>query len=298
MADFLKALQSGKVLLMDGAMGTELQRAGLKEGESGELWNITQPEKVRTIHQSYVDAGAEVLLSNTFQANHWALAKHGLENQAMEIVQTGLDLARSVAGPERFVILDIGPKAEAKLPHPIIDPNLLKPLIPKSESADAILLETFSDIPDFFLFLTHLLAERCRGVPALVSFTYQRAVTGKVCSRDGQPPEWFARQAKGYNVAAVGVNCGRDIGMDEIIEIIRRYRKVTDLPLFARPNAGTPTRVGDRWVYPHTAEKMVARLPELLEAGVAMVGGCCGTTPEHIAAFRPVIDDWNAKQKN
>jgi 5-methyltetrahydrofolate--homocysteine methyltransferase len=83
--------------------------------------------------------------------------------------------------------------------------------------------------------------------------------------------------------------------MDEMIEIIRRYRQVTDLPLFARPNAGTPTRAGDRWVYPHTPEQMAARLPELLEAGVNMVGGCCGTTPEHIAAFKPIIDEWNAK---
>jgi methionine synthase I (cobalamin-dependent) len=298
MSRFLEVLHSGRVLLMDGAMGTELQRAGLKEGECGELWNLTQPEKVRAIHQSHVDAGAEVLLSNTFQANPWALAKHGRENQATEIVQAALALARSVAGPERFVILDIGPKGETKSTRRTIDPKLLKPLIPKSGSVDAILLETFSDTPKFFELLNFLLAEWRRGVPVLLSFTYQRLANGKVCSRDGQAPEWFARQAKGHNAAALGVNCGRDIGMDEVIEIIRRYRKVTDLPLFARPNAGTPTRVGDRWVYPHTAEKMVARLPELLEAGVAMVGGCCGTTPEHIAAFRPVIDDWNAKQKN
>jgi len=95
---------------------------------------------------------------------------------------------------------------------------------------------------------------------------------------------------------ALGVNCGRDIGMEDVIEIIRRYRNVTDLPLFARPNAGTPKRVGKRWVYPHTPAAMAARLPELLEAGVAMLGGCCGTTPEHIAAFRPIVEQWNQRQ--
>ena len=83
--------------------------------------------------------------------------------------------------------------------------------------------------------------------------------------------------------------------MDEIVEVIHRYRLETDQPLFARPNAGTPTRVGDRWVYPLTPEKMAERLPELLEAGVSLVGGCCGTTPEHIAAMRPIVDAWNKK---
>ncbi len=85
--------------------------------------------------------------------------------------------------------------------------------------------------------------------------------------------------------------------MDDIIHIIKEYRTVTDLPLFVRPNAGTPTRVGNRWGYPFTPAMMAARLPELLEAGVSMVGGCCGTTPEHIAAFRKVIDDWNNRKK-
>ena len=85
--------------------------------------------------------------------------------------------------------------------------------------------------------------------------------------------------------------------MDEMIEIIRAYRQETDLPLFARPNAGTPTRVGDRWVYPHTPAQMAARLPELLEAGVSMIGGCCGTTPEYIASFRVVVDEWNSQHR-
>jgi 5-methyltetrahydrofolate--homocysteine methyltransferase len=97
-------------------------------------------------------------------------------------------------------------------------------------------------------------------------------------------------------MVALGVNCGRDITIDDCAEIICRYRTVTDLPLFARPNAGTPTNVDGQWVYPHTPEQMAAELPKLLEAGVSMVGGCCGTTPAHIAAFRRVVDDWNVKK--
>ena len=106
---FLDALRSGRVLLMDGAMGTELQRAGLKPGECGELWNLTHPEKVRAIHQAYVDAGAEVLLTNTFQANPAALARHDLDGQLGMICQVAVDLAREAAGPDRWVLADVGP---------------------------------------------------------------------------------------------------------------------------------------------------------------------------------------------
>ena len=96
-----------------------------------------------------------------------------------------------------------------------------------------------------------------------------------------------------YHVAALGVNCGRDMGMPQILEVVEAYRDNTWRRLFARPNAGTPKQVDDRWVYPHTPQYMASWLPELLKAGVSMVGGCCGTTPAHIAAFRPIIDEWN-----
>src|SRR5437764_375049 len=108
MSRFLEALRSGRVLLMDGAMGTELQRAGLKEGECGEQWNLTHPDCVREIHQAYERAGARVFLTNTFQSNPEALARHGLETQLEAINQASLALARSVAGTDGFVLGDIG----------------------------------------------------------------------------------------------------------------------------------------------------------------------------------------------
>jgi 5-methyltetrahydrofolate--homocysteine methyltransferase len=161
---------------------------------------------------------------------------------------------------------------------------------------DALLLETYSDPLALFT------ARHCRvvswseSVPILLSLTYERQANGELCTHSRHPPEWFAMQAKQYGIAALGVNCGRDIGMDDLIAIVRRYRKVTDLPLFARPNAGTPARDGDHWAYPTGPQEMAARLPELLEAGIRMIGGCCGTTPAHIAAFRPIVNEWNARR--
>lgn len=284
MSRFVEALHSGRILLMDGAMGTELQRAGIQPGECHEHWNLAHPERVRAIHQAYADAGAEVLLTNTFQANPVALARHQLQDRMAEIHRAALEHVRSVSGKDAFILSDVGP-FEAD------DAEALGRMVFSLKDADALLLETWSD--PLALWAAQYICRAARelaGVPVLLSLTYRRHPSGALTTPSGQPPEWFAMQAQQYDVAALGVNCGRDVGMDEVIEIVRRYRRVTDLPLFARPNAGTPTQEGGRWIYPLTPAELASRLPELLEAGACMVGGCCGTTPEHIAAMRTVID--------
>jgi len=290
MSRFREALQSGRVLLMDGAMGTELQRAGLQPGECGEFWNLTKPEAVRAIHEAYVDAGARCLLTNTFQANPTALAKHGKSEQLESVNPAALQLARAAAGPERFVLADIGPIEQAWRRQQMMQ------VVQSLRAADALLLETYSDLHALWAIKYACLPSLgADDVPVLLSVTYQRTAEGVLTTHGGQPPEVYGRLARQYGVSALGVNCGREIGMSEIIQIVRRYRQVTDLPLFARPNAGTPERSAKRWLHPQTPADMAARLPELLETGLAMIGGCCGTTAAHIAAFRPLVDEWNAR---
>jgi 5-methyltetrahydrofolate--homocysteine methyltransferase len=290
---FRQALSSGRVLLMDGAMGTELQRAGLQEGECCEAWNLTHPEQVRAIHQAYIDAGAGCLVTNTFQANPEALARCGLADQLAAIQRSAVALTRSAGRAGSFVIGDVGPVVTPPSQEEFRDPAPLVRAVRGLADADALLLETCSS-PRVRYAVRWANADGT-GLAILLSLTYRKTARGDLRTITGHRPEWFARRARGYGVAALGVNCGRDIGMDEIIYIIRRYRRHTDLPLFARPNAGTPERMGGRWVYPRSPADMAARLPELLEAGVAMVGGCCGTTPAHIAAFRPIVEAWNAR---
>ncbi len=293
MSCFLDALRSGRVLLMDGAMGTELQRAGLKPGECGELWNLTHPEKVRAIHQAYVDAGAEVLLTNTFQANPAALAKHNLDNQLGVICQAAVDLARHAAGPDRWVLADIAPPRLEEERHAV--PQLVQALA--AAGPDAFLVETCSD-PIALFPIVEALRQRPQGsFPMLVSFAYRRDRTNCVQSIGGLSPQTLGRWMEVPSVAALGVNCGLDMGMPQFVEVVEAYSAEGRRPLFARPNAGTPKQVEDRWVYPQTPAYMASWLPELLKAGVSMVGGCCGTTPAHIAAFRPIIDAWNKKSR-
>jgi len=290
---FLQALHSGRVLLMDGAMGTQLQRMGLGPEECGESWNRRRPASVRTVHDSYIAAGAEVLLTNTFQANPSHLARFGLEDHLEEVIGNAVRLARKAAGRSRFVLGDIGPFLASDGRTEFTNFKDLARVLTALDGVDGILFETWSH-PRILLAMERAF-HRVVGVetPLLLSLSYRRTPFGRLVTFSGHSPETFARHAERQGVAALGVNCGRDIDMDDIIEILRRYRAETDLPLFARPNAGTPTKQGEQWIYPHTPESMAARLPELLDAGVSMIGGCCGTTPEHIAAFRAVIDVWN-----
>lgn len=270
------------VRLMDGAMGTQLQRAGLAVGERGEAWNVQHPELVLAVHQAYVQAGAEVLLTNSFQANPLTQPE-----RLDEVLSAAVRLARKAAGDGRLVLLDVGPMAGPEHGE-FGDGQVWERLAAAASCCDGLLIETCST--------EHALAavRRARGLgrPVLLSFWY-RFDGGEFHSVDGHSPEWFAERAEAVGIAALGVNCGVDLGVAECAEIVKHYRQATRLPIFARPNAGTPQRQGERWSYPRSPDAMAVALPLLLEAGVRMIGGCCGTTPEHLAAFRRVVDEWN-----
>jgi methionine synthase I (cobalamin-dependent) len=297
MAHLLDVLQSGQVLLMDGAMGSELYQAGLHLKECGEAWNLTRPERVRAIHRDYAAAGARCLLTNTFQANPCALVRHDCEADLERIIIAGVRLARAAAGSDGFVLGDIGPilisdtdqefsdwRDLARTAAAFADPGA------RRAGLDGLLLETCSTPRALSAveFLRRRVLED-EEMPVLLSLAYRPQPDGSLATHSGHTPETFARHAARHGVAALGVNCGRDIGMDEMITIVRRYRQATDLPLFARPNAGTPLEVAGHLTYPRSPAEMAARLPELVEAGAVMVGGCCGTTPAHIAAFRSAL---------
>lgn len=270
---------------MDGAMGSELFRAGTRPGECLEALNLTHPERVRAVHQAYKEAGARVFLTNTFQANPTNLARHGLANRLPAILAAGVSLARKVAGVDGFVLLDVGPTTEL---------NFLEGCTTGLNDCDGVLLETWSDAGALTA------ARHCRSLlknetlPILLSMTYRRDDNGRT-TLSGHEPEFFAERAREHGVAALGVNCGREIDIADIIEIVRRYRTKTDLPLFARPNAGTPHQVGDHLEYPLTPQRLAEVMPDLLNSGLAMIGGCCGTTPEHVAAIAKLIDAWNRR---
>jgi methionine synthase I (cobalamin-dependent) len=209
------------------------------------------------------------------------------------INQAAIEIARAVGGSDCFVLGDIGPLGDGASEEEIRD------LVGSLRGADALLLETCSDRQDLDPLMKAVrqqsLADR---LPVLFSLTYRKTPDGKIATNAGMAPGDVARDISSAGIAALGVNCGRGIGMEDVVEIIRRYRSATDIPLFARPNAGTPERVGSSWHYPHTPQAMASRVPELLDAGVAMIGGCCGTNPDYIEAFRLRIEEWSRSRRD
>jgi methionine synthase I (cobalamin-dependent) len=266
-----EALAAGKPILMDGAMGTELMRAGV---DPGLRVNVTQPYVVARVHESYVHAGARVLLTNTFQMNQQTRGRAVVA--AVKLSQTAASAGQLVLGSVGMPLLEFrsGSIWPMRAFHEI----------------DGILLETQSELGSNLDLsrIVHML-QRISGGQVLLSMTFRREIRGRLETVSGLAPEAIAAEAERANVAALGVNCGRDISLADTTTILQAYRSVCNLPLFARPNAGTPTKVGDRLVYPVTPAKMAAWAPEAIRAGAIMIGGCCGTTPEHIAACREAL---------
>jgi methionine synthase I (cobalamin-dependent) len=264
--------------MMDGAMGTRLLGPGVTCCEQA---NLTHAGRVRSIHFGYVAAGAQVLLTNTFQANPTALARHGLEGELEQLVARAIQLARMATPP--FVLGDVGPILTPGSRREFADHDALRRTLAALAGVDGVLFETCSspDALSAVAFATHRVIE-VEGLPLLLSLTYHRDGAGKLVTFSGHQPEVFARHAVRHGVSALGVNCGKEIGFADVAEILRRYRAETDLPLFARPNAGSPGASG---AYSRSPADFAEATPVMLDAGASMLGGCCGTTENHIAAM-------------
>jgi 5-methyltetrahydrofolate--homocysteine methyltransferase len=274
----LRALDEGPPLLMDGAMGTRLMALGVSCPERA---NLAYPDRVRAVHAGYVAAGARVLLTNTFQANPAALARHGLEEKLEEIVLQAVRLAHQEARGG-FVLGSVGPILSPGSRVEFADRTALARAVAALDGVDALLFETCST-PEALAAVAYVLhrVPEADGKPLLLSLTYH-VVDGRLVTWSGHGPEVYARHAARHGVAALGVNCGKEIDTPELLEVLRRYRQETDLPLFVRPNAGTPDAQGR---YPRSAERLAAAVPAWLEAGARMVGGCCGTSAATIEAM-------------
>lgn len=268
--------------ILDGAQGTELQKRGLPIGESSDAWNLSRPDAVLAVARSYVEASSQAVLTNTFQANPIALRRSGLESQARRINQAGVRIAREAAGDRARVFGSIGPVGAAT--QEASDGFLIQAQALADGGVDAIVLETCLSIAEARIASAAALAT---GLPVVASFHFHR-VDGELKAFDGTTPEDVARAMAEGGVDALGANCGE--GPDGFTEISRRLASACSLPIWLKPNAGLPTIEGGRAVYATDPEALADRLSEWLEARAWCIGGCCGTTPEHIAALRRRAD--------
>jgi 5-methyltetrahydrofolate--homocysteine methyltransferase len=278
-----KLLAEKKILVADGAWGTELQKLGLTAGEVPEVWNVTHPDRVLAIARSYVDAGADIILTNTFGANRLKLAKRGADGQLAELNRRGVELSRQAAGSRALVFASIGSTGE-----------FIEPLGDKTEGeivacfteqvkecaaagADGIVVETMTDLTEALAVLQA--ARSVCSLPVAVCLTYDRGQAG-FATIMGITPAAAARELARHGADIIGSNCGA--GIDNMIEVTKLLRSVTGLPLWIKPNAGLPQLVNGATVFCETPEQTAAKVPQLAAAGANIIGGCCGTTPEHI----------------
>lgn len=284
---FLQAIAE-RVLVLDGAMGTMLQERGLRPGQSPEELNLTLPEVVAGVHREYLDAGADIIVTNTFGGSRAKLEHYGLQDRVAEINARAVAIAREVCGDRAYVAASIGPTGQFVEPVGDVSFDEMAAIFREqaqaliNAGADLITLETFLDIKEIRAAVIAI-REISPEIPVIAQLTFDNE--GRTVL--GTSPEAAAVTLEAAGADIVGSNCG--LGPDGICDVMAAMRRVTRLPLISQANAGLPTLVDGATVFPGTPDDMTAFHDRLLDLNVRVIGGCCGTTPAHIRAIREAL---------
>ncbi len=289
---------AGHPLLGDGAMGTQLMFAGLEQGNCGEAWNLTHPEKVLAIQRRYAEAGSDCLLTNTFGGSRIMLNRHSHAANVVAINQAAVAIAREAFGARPgFVIGDMGPFGGLLEPYGDFTETQVREAFNEQAralvdaGADAIIIETQTSLEELQLGIE---AARDAGAPCVIgSMAYDVTLDGSTFrTMMGIDPERAAAFMQEQGADIVALNCGTGMDMVRARTAVERYRKVSSLPVMVQPNAGQPKLISMKVVYDETPEQMVCGVGPLLDAGASIIGGCCGSTPAHIHTFRQAMDEY------
>ncbi|MBN2384986.1 bifunctional homocysteine S-methyltransferase/methylenetetrahydrofolate reductase [bacterium] len=286
MLPFRERLRQG-VMVCDGAMGTMLYARGIYINQCFDALNLHNADLIQQIHEEYIGAGAEIIETNTFGANLFKLAAYGLENQLEAINRRGVELAREVAAERAYVAGSIGPLGKPMAPLGKISVELAQSSFRRQVKAliaggcDLLILETFTGLEEIKLAITE--ARKLTDLPIIAQMTF----TDLGETLMGDTPERIALELSQKEIDVLGVNCSH--GPAFILELIERIGPRTRLPLSAQPNAGMPRMVDGRFIYLSSPEYMAEYAKRLIQSGVSIVGGCCGSTPDHIRAMMSAV---------
>lgn len=282
------AVKTGKILVSDGAWGTLLQLKGMQPGQCPDLWSVERFDEVVDIAKRYLYSGADMVKTNSFGASRIKLEFYGLADRASEINEAAARASRFAAGEKAWVLGSIGPTGKMLLMGDVTEQQMYESFKEQAVAlerggVDAACIETMSDTEEACLAIKA--AKENTDLEIICTFTFDKTARGGYRTMMGVTPEMALDAAKEAGADIVGTNCGN--GMERMIEIVAEMRKTDkSIPLLVHANAGLPQRINGSVVFPDTPQDMAMLAPELAAAGANIIGGCCGTTPEHIAAIK------------
>lgn len=283
-----KLIASGPVLT-DGAWGTQLQARGLASGECPDLWNLTQPAKVAEVAAAYVDAGSQIILSNTFGANRLRLAESDCADRAVKINEAGARISKEAAGNRALVFASIGPSGKMLMSGDATEDELREVFLEQAHAlarggADGLVVETMQDLAEAKIAVA---AAKSTGLPVVGSMVFD---SGKDKDRTmmGITPEQAATGLIEAGADVIGANCG--LGISGFIRICARFKEAAEgHPIWIKANAGLPEMRNGKPFYSIKAAEFASVVPKVLDAGANFIGGCCGTSPDFISEIKKLL---------
>jgi 5-methyltetrahydrofolate--homocysteine methyltransferase len=296
MGKIVDVLKTGKILVSDGAWGTYLYQKGMKAGECPDVWSVDRFDDVVDIAKSYADAGADMVESDSFGANYYKLIHFDLQDRAAEINEAAARASRKGAG-DKYVIASIGPTGKMLVTEEVTEEELyesfkVQAIALEKGGADAVCIETMSDADEACCAIKA--AKENTKLEIITTFSFEKTIQGSYRTMMGLSPEDAVKASLEAGSDIVGTNCGN--GFERMIEIVRCMKSAyPDALILVHANAGLPQNVDGKDIFPETPEMMADRVDAMIEAGANIIGGCCGTTPAHIAAIKKVVDAHNKK---
>jgi 5-methyltetrahydrofolate--homocysteine methyltransferase len=288
----LERLRSGEILCGDGAWGTQLMARGLEPGDSPESLNLSNPDALEEVARLYVEAGADLITTNTFGGSSLKLEAYSLDGETERINAAAIEVLKPVVSGKAYISASIGPTGRLLKPYGDTEPERMAESFARQVGAvieagtDVVCVETMIDLTE-----AKLAIEAARAVsseiPIIATMTFDKTPRGYFTMM-GVSIQQACNGLTEAGADAVGSNCGN--GIEKMIEIAAEFREHSKLPVVIQSNAGVPENRAGEVVYPETPEFMAERIPQLIDLGVKIIGGCCGTGPDHIRAFRAVID--------
>jgi methionine synthase I (cobalamin-dependent) len=283
MHKLIERLISKTPVITDGAWGTQMQARGLEIGRCPDSWNLEHPERVEEVARAYVEAGSQIILTNTFGANRLTLAGHGLADKVAEVNRAGVQISKRAAGNRAFVFASVGQTGKMIMTGEVTEDELTAAFEEQTKAiteggADGIVVETMADLEEAKLAVA---AAKRTGLAVVASMVFDSGADHDRTMM-GIGPEQVAQELTAAGADVVGANCGN--GIEGYVPICKRLHAATPLPIWVKANAGMPELVGGRTVFKTKPQEFARHAPALVEAGASFIGGCCGTTPDFIKA--------------